>query len=95
MHSSNDSGKLQYICTDPARGTFRYKEGETEVKDIRGKKLCTALTPPVLDKTSRLGIQAIADNPDLLFLYSDAQKNIRAMREDNSEFRGKLASMIS
>jgi hypothetical protein len=87
-------GKLQYICTDPARNTFRYKDGESEIKDIRGKKLSNVLVPPVMDKTSRLGVQAILDNPNLIGVYIDAQMNIRGMRDDNAEFRGELASMV-
>jgi hypothetical protein len=90
----DEDGKLQYICTDPARHTFRFKEGETEVKDLRGKRLSVALAPPVMDKTSRLGMQAIKENPDLFCVYSDSQQNIRDMRDDDAEFRGELASMV-
>jgi hypothetical protein len=86
-------GKLQYICTDPARHTFRFKEGETEIKDLRGKRLSVALAPPVMDKTSRLGMEAIRENPDLFCVYSDSQQSIRDMRDDDAEFRGELASM--
>jgi hypothetical protein len=90
----DEDGKLQYICTDPARHTFRFREGETEIKDIRGKRLSTALAPPVMDKTGRLGMQAIRANPDLFCVYSDSQQNIRDMRDDDAEFRGELASMV-
>jgi myosin heavy subunit len=89
----DEDGKLQYICTDPARHTFRFKEGDTEIKDIRGKLLSVALAPPVMDKTSRLGIQAIKENPELFCVYSDSQQSIRDMRDDDAEFRGELASM--
>ena len=90
----DEDGKLQYICTDPARHTFRFREGETEIKDLRGKRLSTALAPPVMDKTSRLGMQAIKENPELFCVYSDSQQNIRDMRDDDAEFRGELASMV-
>jgi hypothetical protein len=89
----DEDGKLRYICTDPARHTFRFKEGDTEIKDVRGKRLSTALAPPVMDKTGRLGMQAIKDNPDLFCVYSDSQQSIRDMRDDDAEFRGELASM--
>ena len=89
----DEDGKLQYICTDPARHTFRFKEGETETKDIRGKRLSSALAPPVMDKTGRLGMQAIKENPELFCVYSDSQQSIRDMRDDDAEFRGELASM--
>jgi hypothetical protein len=90
----DEDGKLQYICTGPARHTFRFKEGDTEIKDLRGKRLSVALAPPVMDKTSRLGMQAIKENPDLFCVYSDSQQNIRDMRDDDAEFRGELASMV-
>jgi hypothetical protein len=90
----DEDGKLQYICTDPARHTFRFKEGDTEIKDVRGKRLSVALAPPVMDKTSRLGMQAIKENPDLFCVYSDSQQNIRDMRDDDAEFRGELASIV-
>jgi hypothetical protein len=89
----DEDGKLRYICTDPARHTFRFKEGDTEIKDVRGKRLSTALAPPVMDKTGRLGMQAIKENPELFCVYSDSQQSIRDMRDDDAEFRGELASM--
>jgi hypothetical protein len=89
----DEDGKLRYICTDPARHTFRFKEGDTEIKDVRGKRLSTALAPPVMDKTGRLGMQAIRENPELFCIYSDSQQSIRNMRDDDAEFRGELASM--
>jgi hypothetical protein len=91
----DENGKLQYICTDPARHTFRFKEGDTEIKDIRGKRLSSALAPPVMDKTGRLGMQAIKENPDMFCVYSDSQQSIRDMRDDDAEFRGELASMVT
>jgi hypothetical protein len=90
----DEDGKLRYICTDPARHTFRFKEGDTEIKDVRGKRLSTALAPPVMDKTGRLGMQAIKENPELFCVYSDSQQSIRDMRDDDAEFRGELASMV-
>jgi hypothetical protein len=89
----DEDGKLRYICTDPARHTFRFKEGDTEIKDVRGKRLSTALAPPVMDKTGRLGMKAIKENPELFCVYSDSQQSIRDMRDDDAEFRGELASM--
>jgi hypothetical protein len=86
-------GKLRYICTDPARHTFRFKDGDTEIKDVRGKRLSTALAPPVMDKTGRLGMQAIKENPEMFCIYSNSQQSIRDMRNDDAEFRGELASM--
>jgi hypothetical protein len=57
-----------------------------------------------MDKTSRLGMQAIKENPELFCVYSDFQQNIRDMRDDDAEFRGmrdddaefrcELASMV-
>jgi hypothetical protein len=90
----NEEGNLQYICTDPARHTFRFKEGDTEIKDIRGKRLSTALAPPVIDKSGRLGIEAIRANPELFAVYSDTLTKIKDMKGDDAEFRGELASMV-
>ena len=72
----DDDGKLQYICTDPARHTFRFKDGDTEIKDIRGKRLSSALVPPGMNKTGRLGMDAIKDNPSLFEIDSDSQQSI-------------------
>ena len=90
----DEDGKLRYICTDPARHTFRFKEGDTEIKDIRGKRLSTALAPPVIDKSSRLGMEAIRANPELFAVYSDTLTKIKDVGSDDAEFRGELASMI-
>jgi hypothetical protein len=59
------------------------------------KELSTkrTLAPPVMDKTGRLGMQAIKENPELFCVYSDSQQSIRDMRDDDAEFRGELASM--
>ena len=65
-----------------------------KIKDVRGKRLSSALAPPVLSKTGRLGVEAITANPDLFGAYVDAQHSIKGMGDDDSEFRGELASMV-
>jgi hypothetical protein len=91
----DDQGKLSYICTDPSRHTYRFKQGDSEMKDIKGKRLTTALAPPVSDKSYRLAVEEMSDYPEKLIICSENFSDIKGMNEDNSDFRAELATMTS
>jgi hypothetical protein len=89
----DDDGKLSYICTDPSRHTYRFREGQHEVKDVKSKRLTIALAPPVNDKSHRLAMQGVEDCPEQVFVLHESFKDIKGMEEDNSDFRAELAVM--
>jgi hypothetical protein len=91
----DDQGKLNYICTDPSRHTYRFKEGDNEIKDVKGKRLTTALAPPVSDKSHRLAVEEMGEDLEKLNICSENFSDIKGMNDDNSDFRAELATMIS
>lgn len=47
----DDEGKLMYICCDPSRLVFRYKDEKGEVRrDVKANRLSTEITPKILKK---------------------------------------------
>lgn len=93
----DEDGKLKYICTDPSRQTYRFKtiDGTIE-RDIKAKKLTSAIAEDVIRKTYTLSSNKIEDgNAEIFLLYSSNTQDINSMSTDNGEFRNELASLTS
>jgi hypothetical protein len=51
----SEDGKQKYICSDPSRGTFKYKDENGVIqKDVKATKLKNALQVPIINKTNTL-----------------------------------------
>jgi hypothetical protein len=92
----DEQGKLTYVCTDSSRHSYKYiTEDGVEVKDLKGKKLTSALYPSVIDRSRALVNEGINDQPTNFPLYTDSFIDIKDMGNDNSDFRAELAGMTS
>ena len=92
----DEQGKLTYVCTDASRHSYKYiTEDGDEVKDIKSKKLTSALYPSVIDRSRVLVNEGINDQPSNFPLFTDSFIDIKEMGSDNSDFRAELASMTS
>ena len=92
----DDQGKLTYVCTDASRHSYKYiTEDGDEIKDVKGKKLTSALYPSVIDRSRAIVNEGINDQPTNFPLYTDSFIDIKEMGVDNSDFRAELASMTS
>ena len=53
--NAGDDGKKKYLCSDPARAIFKYKDENGVIqKDVKATKLKKAIQEPILNKTKSL-----------------------------------------
>jgi hypothetical protein len=51
----SEDGKQKYICSDPSRATFKYKDENGVIqKDVKATKLKNALQVPIIKKTNTI-----------------------------------------
>ena len=98
----DDEGNLKYVCTDPSRQIFKYKDISGEVrKDIEAKKLTSYLVDGgIKDKACNMAIEWWKDdngevNTSKFELLIDKAESMRTIDEDNNEFKKELVNMIS
>ena len=92
---TDDTGKLLYICTDPSRNIFKYKDTNGEIKkDVEAKKLTGSIIQGGLRaKTAILGnewLQNEENSNDYLHkleIMLEFQENIHKLGDNNTHFR--------
>lgn len=98
----DSNGKLNYMCTDSSRKTFKYKNelGELE-KDVNAQKLTDMLTNNgISEKTTKMAREfwtnedGTIDNEKLSNTISKASE-INFLKDDNTIFKNELASITS
>jgi hypothetical protein len=98
----DEEGNLKYVCTDPSRQIFKYKDESGELrKDIEAKKLTNFLVEGgIKDKacdimnewwTEETGIT----NVDKFELLVDKAESLNTIDSDNTEFKKELATMTT
>lgn len=99
---TDDAGKLLYICTDPSRHIFKYKDSSGEVKkDIEAKKLTNyILEGGIRSKSSNIGNDWCKDDKgdihiDRFNIMIEQQQSIMKLSDDNNSFKKELASITS
>ena len=99
---TDDQGNLLYICTDPSRHIFKYKDSTGEIKkDIEAKKLTSyILDSGIRTKSADIGNQWCKDDDgdidiNKFNIMLEQQQNIMKLRDDNNTFKKELASITS
>ena len=93
---------MKYVCTDPSRNIFKYKDDSGDIhKDIEAKKLTNYLIDGgIKNKSLELAKEwytaddGIVDKYKLQILL-DKHDSLVKLDEDNSEFRKELISQTS
>ena len=98
----DDEGNLKYVCTDPSRNIFKFKDDKGDIqKDIEAKKLTNFLiTGGIKNKACNMASEWWTDengetNTDKFELLIDKAESLRTIGEDNTEFKKELVSMTS
>jgi len=97
----NVDGELSYICTDPSRKTFRYKNNDGIVRDMRAVKLTGNLCEADLKQKAHDIAQKYwtDDNGEIIAtkyqLMSKKMLEINNIDSDNSKFSSRLSSLTS
>jgi hypothetical protein len=96
----DDSGQLKYICTDPSRQIFKYKDSEGCIKkDVEAKKLTGFLVNSgIQEKTHDVAIDFWTDengdiNGEKCSALLEPAQSIKNIEIDNSIFKKELVNM--
>jgi hypothetical protein len=97
---TDENGNLKYICTDPSRYIFKYKDPSGDIqKDIEAKKLTNFLLEGgINNKVSNLAIKwwtknnGEIDNKKVDILLEKAE-SMNELKDDNNIFKKELVSM--
>ena len=92
----DEHGKLKYICTDPSRQVFQYKNEEGKMqKDVRATKLTKALLDADIKQTShKIAWYNMKDGDNVIFMeYTNYYQDIQALEQDNGEFSKELSCL--
>jgi hypothetical protein len=92
----DEEGKLKYICTDPSRQIFQYKNEEGEIqKDVKAKKLTKALLDGELKSAShKIASDKMKENTEDFLEYSTYYLEIKELEDDNSDFSKELSTLV-
>lgn len=96
---TNEQKQLGYVCTDPARGTFKHigKDGEL-TRDVKASRLTTKLAQPIKVKAGRLAGEMVSmdeGNDELASIAYKHYNDISEMETDNTGFRTELAAVTT
>ena len=98
----DSDGNLNYICTDPSRKIFKYKNNDGDLeKDINAQKLTDILTDNgILNTTARLSTghwtndDGSVDNDKVSNLINKVFE-INSLKEDNTIFKNELIAQTT
>ena len=99
----DDNGIPKYICTDPSRHIFKYKDTNGEIKkDVEAKKLTGSVIKGGLRRrTAIIGnewVESEENSNDYLHkleIMMEFQENIHKLGDNNTNFRKELAAITS
>ena len=99
----DNNGISKYVCTDPSRYIFKYKDTNGEIKkDVEAKKLTSSLIKGGLRKqTAIIGndwLESQENSNDYLHkleLMMEFQQNIHKLGDNNTDFRKELVAITS
>jgi hypothetical protein len=96
----DDEGNPIYVCTDPSRQIFRYKDNTGEIKkDVEAKKLTEYIVDGgIKKKTVDVASDWYTDDSgsiiiDKFSIMIDPQQSILKLHDDNNAFKKELLSL--
>ena len=99
----DNNGIPKYICTDPSRNIFKYKDTNGEIKkDVEAKKLTGSLIKGGIRKqTAIIGNEWVESEENSnnyankLEIMMEFQQNIHKLGDNNTDFRKELVAITS
>ena len=99
---TDENGNSKYICTDPSRSIFKYKDINGEIKkDVEAKKLTDCIIKGgIRTRSAFIGNEWVhkEDNSNKyvskLEMMIEFQENISKISDNNNNFKKELASII-
>ncbi len=97
----DDNGELRYVCTDPSRQIFKYKDSEGFIKkDVEAKKLTGFLVNSgIQEKTHNVAIDFWTDedgqvNGEKCSSLLETAQSVKNINTDNAVFKKELVNII-
>ena len=97
----DDNGELRYVCTDPSRQIFKYKDSEGFIKkDVEAKKLTGFLVNSgIQEKTHNVAIDFWTDddgeiNGEKCSSLLEPAQSVKNINTDNTVFKKELVNII-
>ena len=98
----DDNGQLKYVCTDPSRQIFKYKDSEGFIKkDVEAKKLTGFLVNSgIQEKTHDVAIEFWTDDlgnidGEKCSSMLETAQSVKNIKNDNTIFKKELINIIS
>lgn len=95
----DSDGKLKYICTDPSRNIFKFRDEDGDMKkDVKAKKLTELLAPELKRKAcfiSKEELDKYSDNGDMFIIIYKNEVELRDLDTDNTVFRNELSALTT
>jgi len=83
---TDKEGNLMYICCDPSRSIFKYKDEKGELrKDVQANRLSKTVTPSILSKAHSLVMEEVENGEE----ESEEEKNKKNMKHYEMYFKLK------
>jgi hypothetical protein len=99
---TDDTGKLTYMCSDPSRNIFKYKDCNGDIKkDVEAKKLTNyILEGGIKTKSALIGNEWCKDEKgdidmDKFAIMMEQQNSIMKLSDDNNIFKKELVSITT
>lgn len=98
------NGNRNYICSDPSRHVYKYKDENGDIKrDVGAIKLINAIIDSIIRKSYDIALEQSKkndeegdddDNSDVVAKFIGYSQTINDMRQDNSSFKVMLSAML-
>jgi len=96
----DDKGQLTYVCTDPSRQIFKYKDSLGDIqKDVKAKKLTNMLVESgIKDTVNRVSIDSWTNDDgsqdtEKFMTLAPSSSEITTLNKDNSVFVNELSTL--
>ena len=96
---TNNHEQLGYVCTDPARATFKHMSLDGKViKDVKAVNLTKKLARPIKVKAAGLAEALVAEykgNPDMFSTITGHYQEVSVLDDDSSKFCTRLCAVTT
>ncbi len=96
---TNGQEQLGYVCTDPARATFKHMSLDGKViKDVKAVNLTKKLAQPIKIKAAGLAealVEEYKDDPDMFSTIAGHYQEVSDLDDDSSKFCTRLCAVTT
>ena len=96
----DDEGKLKYVCCDPSRSIFKYRDENGEVrKDVKANRLTKRITPDIVNKAHSIVTDEVSkldgENANRNVEFYDMYFNLKELEKKPEKLGQELSKIVS